>query len=93
MPINSINSHDSIKYFLACEQYAKTNKVLMYYEIIYNLSRDARYKTKQFNEAKLNRAIVNYNKVIDLLEKNYQSIYSDKCFVNLLNNFSAYFRL
>lgn len=43
----------------------------MYYEIIYNLSRDARYKTKQFNEAKLNRAIVNYNKVIDLLKKNY----------------------
>ena len=71
MPINSINSHDNIKYFLASEQYAKNNKVLKYYEIIYNLSRDARYKTKQFSEAKLNRALENYNVVLDLLKKNY----------------------
>ncbi len=71
MPINSINSHDNIKFFLAAEQNMKTSNILVYYEIIYSLSRDARYKCKKMTQEKLNRALENYNKVIEILKEKY----------------------
>ena len=71
IPINSINSHDSIKFYLASEAYAKRNNVLQYYEVLYRNSRDARYTNKIINQARLDYVLKNYKKVKDLLEKNY----------------------
>ncbi len=70
-PINSINSHDNIKFLLANESYAKTSNVLIYYETLYRNSRDARYKNKKITQGRLNHILDNYKKVMELLEKNY----------------------
>lgn len=67
IPINSINSHDNIKYWLATEQQAKQSKVLTYYENLYRNSRDARYTTKTMTQGRLNNCVLDYNKVKELL--------------------------
>ncbi len=72
MPINSINSHDSIKFYLSTEEYAKRCKVLPYYSNLYRDSRDARYSNKQIKESRINFAISNYQKVKELLDKNFE---------------------
>ncbi len=71
MPINSINSHDKIKFYLSVETYTKTNNVLKYYEVLYRNSRDARYTNKKITQERLNYVLSNYNKVKELIEKNY----------------------
>lgn len=72
IPINSINSHDCIKFYLANETYAKQNNILQYYEVLYRNSRDARYSNKTINQERLNYVLQNYEKVKELLERNYQ---------------------
>ena len=64
---NSINSHDSIKYWLASETEAKRLNVLSYYERLYQDSRDARYSIKKISKDRIKRALENYGKVQSLL--------------------------
>ena len=71
MPINSINSHDNIKFYLATESYAKQNNVLVYYESLYRYSRDARYTNKQLTQKHLDFVLEQYEKVKGLLLANY----------------------
>lgn len=66
-PINSINSHDTIKYYLAVEQSAKQSKVLDFYNNLYRFSRDARYSTKRITQDMINKMLINYGKVKNLL--------------------------
>lgn len=70
-PINSLNTHDLIKFYLGAESYAKNNKVIIYYTNLYRSSRDARYLTKKFDKNRLKYILDNYHKVIDLLKANY----------------------
>jgi hypothetical protein len=67
-PINSINSHDNIKFCLASEQWAKQSRVLDYYETLYRNSRDARYTAKKITKANIECMLVNHSKVRDLLK-------------------------
>lgn len=67
LPKNSINSHDSIKKWLASETDAKRLNVLYYYEKLYQDSRDARYSTKKISKERIKRALDNYGKVQHLL--------------------------
>ena len=71
MPINSINSHDNIKFFLCNERNAKDLQVIKYYDCLYVASRDARYKHKKMTKEKLQRALKDYNKVMELLRSIY----------------------
>lgn len=71
MPLNSINSHDSIKFYLANETYAKSTKVLVYYEILYRASRDARYTNKPIKPERIDHVLKNYMQVKEILSKNY----------------------
>lgn len=66
---NSINSHDAVKYWLACDVYTKRNEVLKYYNVLYAFSREARYSNKNITKTKLQTAIKNYEIVKELLEK------------------------
>jgi hypothetical protein len=66
-PKNSINSHDSIKNWLASETEAKRLNVLYYYESLYRDSRDARYSTKKISKARISKALENYEVVKKLL--------------------------
>ena len=70
--INTINSHDNIKFYLSTEEYAKRVKVLQYYSNLYRDSRDARYSNKEIGKSRVNFAIQNYNKVKELLEPNFE---------------------
>ncbi len=65
---NSINSHDSIKNWLATETEAKRNNVLYYYEQLYFDSRDARYSIKKISQGRINNALKNYEIVAKLLK-------------------------
>lgn len=68
IPINSINSHDTIKGWLAKETESKRLGVLKYYEILYKDSRDARYTTKRITQERINNALKNYEIVIKYLQ-------------------------
>ena len=63
IPINSVNSHLSIKHLLSKEANAKRLKVLMPYEILYNESRDARYKCKSFTNKRVEKVLSKYEEV------------------------------
>lgn len=65
---NSINSHESVKTWLAAESEAKRNNVLFYYEKLYFDSRDARYSIKKITQERIRRAVQNYDKVKQLLK-------------------------
>ena len=65
---NSINSHDSIKSWLATESESKRNNVLFYYEKLYFDSRDARYSIKKISQARIDEALKNYEKIKILLK-------------------------
>ncbi len=65
---NSINSHESIKNWLATESEAKRNNVLFYYEKLYFDSRDARYSIKKISQERINQALNNYEKIKLLLK-------------------------
>ena len=67
--INSINSHDSIKNWLASESYAKKNNVLINYNNLYRHSRDARYiTTKKINSTVIQRMLKDYEIVKKVLK-------------------------
>lgn len=68
IPLNSINSHDNIKYYLATETNAKRSNVLLYYNNLYRNSRDARYTTKKMTQGRLNTCLIDYVKVKELLK-------------------------
>ena len=70
-PINSINSHDNIRFYLGSESYAKSVNVLNYYQVLYRNSRDARYTTKKISKDRLEYVLKNYMQVKELLSKNY----------------------
>lgn len=72
MPINAINSHDNIKFYLSTEEYAKRMKILQYYSNLYRDSRDARYSNKEIGKSRVDFAIKNYNMVKDLLDKIFE---------------------
>lgn len=72
IPLNSINSHDNIKYYLATETNAKRSNVLVYYNNLYRNSRDARYTTKKMTQGRLNNCLVDYNKVKELLKITFE---------------------
>lgn len=66
--INSINSHDSIKEWLAKESFAKNKKVLYFYNNLYRHSRNARYLTnKTINKEVIKRMINDYETIKKLL--------------------------
>lgn len=67
--INSINSHDSIKNWLATESYAKKNNILINYNNLYRHSRDARYiTTKKINPTVIQRMLKDYEIVKNVLQ-------------------------
>lgn len=67
--INSINSHDSIKNWLATESYAKKNNILINYNNLYRHSRDARYiTTKKINPTVIQRMLKDYEMVKNVLQ-------------------------
>lgn len=68
IPLNSINSHDNIKYYLATETNAKRSNVLVYYNNLYRNSRDARYTTKKMTQGRLNNCLLDYEQVKNLLK-------------------------
>lgn len=70
IPKNSLNSHESIKNWLATETEAKRLNVLRFYEKLYFDSRDARYSTKKISEQRIEQALVNYETVKSLLNIN-----------------------
>lgn len=70
IPKNSLNSHESIKSWLATETDAKRLNVLLFYEKLYFDSRDARYSTKTISEQRIAQALINYEKVKSLLNIN-----------------------
>lgn len=72
IPLNSINSHDNIKYYLATEANAKRSDVLVYYNNLYRNSRDARYTTKRMTQGRLNNCLIDYEKVKDLLKITFE---------------------
>ena len=72
IPINAINSHDNIKFYLSTEEYAKRVKVLQFYRNLYRDSRDARYSNKFIGVERVKFAIQNYEKVKTLLEPNFE---------------------
>lgn len=63
IPINSINSHDNLKYWLSTETKAKQSNVLGYYNNLYRNSRDARYTIKKMTQGRLNNMLLDYKKV------------------------------
>ena len=67
IPQNTINSHTDIKNWLTVEKNAKNANVIFYYEKLYNDSRDARYSIKTISQARIKKALENYNKVFELL--------------------------
>lgn len=70
IPKNSLNSHESIKSWLATETEAKRLNILRFYEKLYFDSRDARYSTKTISEQRIVQALINYEKVKSLLKIN-----------------------
>lgn len=64
---NTINSHDHIKHWLTTESGAKRVGVFHYYEKLYFDSRDARYSTKRLSPERIKQALLNYQKVKQLL--------------------------
>ena len=70
-PLNAINSHDTIKFYIGNESYAKANNVIVPYTNLYRNSRDARYSEKKFDKNRLTYVLENYKQVKEILSKNY----------------------
>lgn len=70
VPINSINSHDNIKFLLATETGAKINKISPIYARLYSYSRDARYTNKNIKPTIMTSILEDYQKVKELLKIN-----------------------
>ena len=71
IPINSINSHDNVKFYLASEKNCKSLGVIKYYDVLYSYGREARYLNRRMSVNKLDTALKNYKIVKELLMKNY----------------------
>lgn len=72
--INSINSHNAIKFYLGTETTAKNAKILTSYETLYRNSRDARYREKPINKKRLEYVLENYGKFKDFFDTNYNKL-------------------
>ena len=68
IPLNSLTSHDSIKFYLATESNAKMTDVLKYYNNLYRNSRDARYTTKNMTQSRVKNCLSDYKQVKALLK-------------------------
>lgn len=70
VPINSINSHDSVRYWLTTEEKARRSKVSPVYARLYSHSRDARYTNKNIKPHTMASILEDYKKVKELLKIN-----------------------
>lgn len=68
VPINSINSHDSVRYWLTTEEKARRSKVSPIYARLYSYSRDARYTNKNIKPSTMVSILDDYKKVKELLK-------------------------
>jgi len=70
LDLNSINSHDDIRFYLINESQAKRIGVFRYYDILYKEGRDARYNCIKTTKERLFATLKNYQKVKELIKIN-----------------------
>lgn len=68
VPINTINSHDNIKFWLATHPEAKRNKISPIYARLYSYSRDARYTNKNIKPTIMASILEDYEKIKELFK-------------------------
>lgn len=62
-PINTINSHDNIKFLLLNTSSLKNSDVYAHYNRLYSYSRDARYANKNIKPSRLASILEDFEKV------------------------------